>query len=60
MTVTFIHNGYAYAPKLGERPIFSVDLEIDGKARHFEVPAWNTFEARYAVSQQLGIPFSTN
>ena len=60
MTAKYTRIGYAYTPRLGEKPIFSVDAEINGAPCHFEVQAADTFEAWQTVCRHLGISFSMN
>jgi hypothetical protein len=57
MVASYKRIGYAYTPKLGEKPVFSADVEIDGISRQFEVRANNVFETWQAICRHLGIPF---
>jgi hypothetical protein len=50
--------GYAYTPVMGETPVFSADVEIDGRPHRFEVRANDVFETWQKICRYLGIPFS--
>jgi hypothetical protein len=58
MVARYNRIGYAYTPKMGETPIFSADVEIDGKPHHFQVRANDVFETWQKICTYLNIPFS--
>jgi hypothetical protein len=57
MVGTYKRIGYAYTPMLGEKPVFSADVEVDGISHRFEVRANDIFETWQAICRYLGIPF---
>jgi hypothetical protein len=58
MVVRYNRIGYAYTPKMGETPVFSADVEIDGKPHRFQVRANDVFETWQKICMYLNIPFS--
>ena len=57
MTVECSRIGYAYTPKLGQKPVYAVDVIINGSKVTVPVRADDTFEAWQVFSRCLGIPF---
>jgi len=57
MAVTYSRIGYAYTPKMGEMPVFSADVEINGRTQRFEVRANDVFETWQKICGYLNIPF---
>jgi hypothetical protein len=57
MDVRYTRIGYACTPKMGEPPVFSADVLIDGKAHQFKVRANDVFETWQKICRHLGIPF---
>ena len=58
MIARYTRIGYAYRPTMGEKPVFSADVDIDGRAHRFEVLADDVFETWQKICGYLGIPFS--
>lgn len=58
MTLFYRRVGYAYTPKLGERPVYRAEVEIDGRPQQFEMRANDVFEACQIICRRLGLPFS--
>jgi len=57
MIARYSRIGYAYTPVMGEAPVFSADVDIDGTAHKFEVRANDVFETWQKICAYLGIPF---
>jgi hypothetical protein len=57
MTLTYRCIKYAYTPVLGEKPVFSADVEINGRPHHFEKRANDVYEIAHAICAELGMPF---
>jgi hypothetical protein len=58
MDAQYTRIGYAYTPVMGEKPVFSADVLINGKPSRFEVRASDVFETWQKICRYLGIPFS--
>jgi hypothetical protein len=58
MDVRYTRIGYAYTPKMGEAPVFSAEVLIDGKAHQFKVRANDVFGTWQKICQHLDIPFA--
>ena len=58
MVARYTRIGYAYTPKMGETPIFSADVEVNGKPLRFEVRANDVFETWQKICKYLNMPFS--
>jgi hypothetical protein len=57
MDARYTRIAYAYTPRLGEKPIYNVDAEIDGRPHNFEIQADDRIEAWQVICQRLNIPF---
>jgi hypothetical protein len=58
MVAQYTRIAYAYTPRIGEKPIYNADVEIDGRPYNFEVSADDVFEAWQVICQRLNIPFA--